>query len=76
LRALSLQSTFSPCNRLSKKPIVNTAVQQVKKVFQSKLNVQTGFPLESSYKNNAPPIGAPKAQLTPAEAPAAINYLF
>jgi len=76
LSALSLQSIFSPCNKLSKNPIVNTATQHVKKVFQSKANVQTGFPLESSYKNNAPPIGAPKATLTPAEAPAAINYLL
>ena len=74
--ALSLQSTALPCKRLSKNPIVNTAVQHVKKVFQSNVKVQTGFPLESSYKNNAPPIGAPKATLTPAEAPAAISYLL
>lgn len=74
--ALSLQSNFSPCNTLSKNPITNTATQQVIKVLQSNENVQTGFPLDSSYKNKAPPIGAPKAQLTPADAPAQINYLL
>ena len=56
--------------RLSKLPIVKTATQQVTKVLQTKSNVQTGCPLESSYMNRAPPNGAPKAQLTPAEAPA------
>ena len=70
LRALSAQSTFLPWIKLSKLPIVKTATQQVMKVFQTKSNVQTGCPLESSYINKAPPNGAPKAQLTPADAPA------
>lgn len=40
------------------------------------LNVQKVFGFEISYENKAPPIGAPNATLTPAEAPAAIIYLL
>ena len=61
---------------MSRVPIVNTAVQHVKNVFHNNVNVQTGLPLDNSYKNKAPPIGAPNATLTPADAPAAISYLF
>jgi len=32
--------------------------------------------LDISYANKAPPIGAPKATLTPADAPAAIKVLL
>jgi hypothetical protein len=54
----------------------NTAIEQVKKVFQSMENFQNGFGFDSSKMNKAPPIGAPKAHATPPEAPAAINCLF
>ena len=54
----------------------NTADALDMNVFQSIENFQNGLGCESSKKNRAPPIGAPKATLTPAEAPAAINYLF
>jgi len=40
------------------------------------LNLQNVLGLDISYANIAPPIGAPKATLTPADAPAATNYLF
>lgn len=74
LRALSDQSISYPCRVLSKKPIVKTATAHVINVFHTSSNFQTGFPLESSYINNAPPIGAPKATLTPADAPAHIRF--
>ena len=61
---------------LSKIAMKNTADELDTNVFHSIENFQNGFGWESSKKNNAPPIGAPKATLTPAEAPAAMNYLF
>jgi hypothetical protein len=61
---------------LSNRPKAKTAAAQETKVFQRSLKSQAGFSLESSYMNKAPPIGAPKATLTPAEAPAAMYYLF
>jgi hypothetical protein len=54
----------------------NTAEEHEMKVFQRRSNFQNGFGAESSNINNAPPIGAPNATLTPAEAPAAMNFLF
>jgi hypothetical protein len=41
------------------------------KTFQIIENLQKVFGFDISYENNVPPIGAPKATLTPAEAPAA-----
>jgi len=52
---------------------VKTAVAHEKKIFQSTENRQKVFGLETSYAKSVPPMGAPKAALTPAEAPAAIN---
>ena len=52
---------------------MNTAVPQVTKVFHKTSNFHNGLSLESSYKNKAPPTGAPKATLTPADAPATIS---
>ena len=46
---------------------------QEKKIFQSTENDQKVFGLETSYANSVPPIGAPKAALTPADVPAAMN---
>jgi hypothetical protein len=40
------------------------------------LNVQKVVGFESSYENNEPPIGEPKAALTPAETPPAKNSLL
>jgi hypothetical protein len=76
LRALSEKLIGSPCTRLSQAAATKTATPHVKKVFHSTSNFHMGLNLESSYKNRAPPIGAPKAMLTPAEAPATISYLF
>jgi len=76
LRELSLQSTGFWCRSASSTPSVNTAVEQVKKTFQRTSNFQNGLARLNSYKNKAPPIGAPNAILTPADAPAAMSYLF
>jgi hypothetical protein len=76
LRADAVQVLNFPCVMASNTARKNTAIEQVKNVFQSIENFQNGLGLESSNMNKAPPIGAPKAQATPAEAPAAINYLF
>ena len=58
---------------LSHMAATNTAVPQVINVFHKTSNFQSGLSLESSYKNKAPPTGAPKATLTPADAPATIS---
>jgi hypothetical protein len=76
LRELSDQSISSPCNSAASVPKVNTATAQVTNTFHNNENVQNGFALLNSYKNNAPPIGAPKAILTPADAPAAMYCRF
>ena len=47
-----------------------------KNVSQMVRNVQNVVGFESSYVNKAPPIGDPKAALTPADAPAAMKVLF
>ena len=65
-----------PWRRLSKIAMKKTAEELETNVFQSIENFQKGLGYESSKKNRAPPIGAPNATLTPAEAPAAMNYLF
>ena len=54
----------------------NTAVPHVKNVFHNTSNFHMGFNLDNSYMNKAPPIGAPNATRTPADAPATISYLF
>jgi hypothetical protein len=55
---------------------VNVAIAVEVNTRQSILKVQKVFGLEISYAKSAPPIGAPKATLTPQEAPAAIIYRF
>jgi len=55
---------------------VNVLIEQQKKILQSMLNVQKVAGLDSSYEKSAPPIGAPNAALTPAEAPPAKNSLL
>ena len=57
-------------------PRRKVVIEQEAKTRQSMLNVQKVFGLDISYEKRAPPIGAPKAAETPAEAPAAIIYLF
>ena len=52
------------------------AIEHDTKIFQIIWNFQKVVGFDISYANNAPPIGAPKAQLTPAEAPAAMKTLF
>jgi hypothetical protein len=54
----------------------NTASAQLIKTFQIVANLQNVFGLLISYAKSVPPIGAPKAALTPAEVPAAINSLL
>jgi len=44
-----------------------------KKVFQMTVNFQKVFGVEISYAKRVPPIGAPKATLTPHDVPAAIS---
>ena len=51
---------------------VNVPTLVAKNTRQSILNVQKVLGFEISYENKAPPIGAPKAQLTPTEDPAAM----
>lgn len=55
---------------------VNVLTAEVKKTSQRVLNVQNVVGFEISYANKAPPIGEPKAALTPAAAPAAMNVLL
>lgn len=71
---LSDQSIGFPCKSASKTPRVNVAVEVVMNTFHNSEKFQKGFSNESSYMNKAPPIGAPKAILTPALAPAAMSY--
>ena len=55
---------------------VNVLIEQQKKILQIIPKVQKVAGLDNSYENNAPPIGAPNAALTPAEAPPARNSLL
>lgn len=59
-----------------KKEIVNVEQQQQKKILHNILKVQKVVGFESSYEKRVPPIGAPKAALTPAEIPPQINSLL
>ena len=47
-----------------------------KNVIQSISKDQKVVGFDISYENKHPPIGAPKAALTPADIPAAANFLF
>ena len=74
--AESVNEKESPKSRDEKTESVKVANEQAKNTLQSILKVQKVFGFEISYPKRAPPIGAPKAALTPADAPAAINYLL
>ena len=76
LRAEAVQLLKWPWTDASNTAMKKTAIPQVKNVFQRSENFQNGLCLASSNIKRAPPIGAPKAQATPAEAPAAMNCLF
>jgi hypothetical protein len=56
--------------------MVAVLTAEQKKVIQSISKDQKVVGLDISYENKQPPIGAPKAALTPAEIPAAANSLF
>lgn len=68
--------TGAPALRAVNTASVNVLIPEQKKILQSILNDQNVVGLETSYANREPPIGAPKAALTPADAPAAINVLL
>jgi len=55
---------------------VNVLIEQQKNILQIIPKVQKVAGLDNSYENRAPPIGAPNAALTPADAPPARNSLF
>ena len=55
---------------------MNVDIAQQKKILHSMLNVQKVFGFDISKENSAPPIGAPKAQPTPADTPVATSYLL
>jgi len=76
LRDEAVQEENFPWTAASSIAIVTQAHPQDKNVFQSIENFQNGLGLESSKINSAPPIGAEKAAATPADAPAAMNYLL
>ena len=76
LREEAVQEENLPWTAASSIAIVTHAHPHDKNVFHSMENFQNGLGLESSNINKAPPIGAEKAAATPAEAPAAMNYLL
>ena len=71
--AASDKVTGFPFQSAVKMPRTKVLTAEQKKFLQSKLNVQKVLGVDISYANNAPPMGAPKATATPADAPAAIN---
>lgn len=66
----------SPFDRFYNKARKKVANEHDKNTFQIIENLQKVFGLDISYENSVPPIGAPNAALTPAEAPAATYYLL
>lgn len=53
----------------------NVLILQAKKTLQVNEKDQNVLGLDNSYANKDPPIGAPKAALTPEARPIAINFL-
>jgi hypothetical protein len=51
-------------------------IELAKNTLHSIPNVQKVFGFDISYEKRVPPIGAPKAALTPAEMPEDIIYLL
>lgn len=76
LREDAVQEENLPWTAASSIAIVTQAHPHDKNVFQSMENFQNGLGFESSKMKRAPPIGAEKAAATPADAPAAMNYLL
>ena len=56
------------------KSVVNVDTIQQKKICHDNVTVQNDD--TSSMENNSPPTGAPKAEATPAAAPAEIKFLL
>ena len=57
-----------------KRSVVKVATIQQKNICQDNVTVQNEH--TSSIENNSPPTGAPKAEATPAAAPAEIKFLL
>ena len=57
-----------------KRSVVKVATIQQKNICQDNVTVQNEH--TSSIENNNPPTGAPKAEATPAAAPAEIKFLL
>mmetsp|Transcript_6817 Transcript_6817/g.8992 ORF Transcript_6817/g.8992 Transcript_6817/m.8992 type:complete len:209 (+) Transcript_6817:1431-2057(+) len=68
--------TGAPVFKAVKMDKVNVLIPEQKKILQSILNDQKVVGLDTSYAKREPPIGAPKAALTPADAPAAMKVLL
>ena len=64
----------NPLNAELNKSVVNVATMQQKNICQDNVVVQNED--TSSIENNNPPTGAPKADDTPAAAPAEIKFLL
>jgi hypothetical protein len=65
-----------PANAFLKKARLNVPIAQDRNTFQIIENLQKVLGRDISYAKRVPPIGAPKATLTPAEAPAAARHLL
>jgi hypothetical protein len=76
LRVDDVNERSSPLTRVYNAANTMFAMAHDVNVFQIMENFQNVVGIDISYANKAPPIGAPNAQLTPADAPAAINILF
>ena len=71
-----LNVTMEPECKFVKIAKTKVLMADEKNVSQMVRNVQNVVGLDNSYVKRAPPIGEPKAALTPAEAPAAMKVLF
>lgn len=69
-------SVTLPLARVCRMANTSTATEQQVNVRQTISKVQKTVGFDISYANSVPPIGAPKAALTPADAPAAMIYLL
>ena len=74
--AAPLRDITLPLSILVRNARVSVLTAEVKKTSQRVLKVQKVVGFDISYANKAPPIGDPKAALTPAAAPAAMNVLL
>lgn len=74
--ALSYSDGGTPSHMELRKDKTNVLRADAANTLHSMLKVQKVFGFDISYEKSAPPMGAPKAALTPADAPAATIYLF